>query len=100
MFNVYSSSKYRPSVTCPSDANVVCSLVSSLAYSSTLKMEATYSSEISVDFHRTARHYVPGDRTLHSHHYENFRSNNLTAMFTAVHSFLLLTSYEHKIAIL
>jgi hypothetical protein len=32
-----------------------------LAYSSTLKMEATYSSETSVDFQRTTERYIPED---------------------------------------
>jgi hypothetical protein len=32
--------------------------------SSTLKMEATCSSETPVDFHRTARYYIPKDRTF------------------------------------
>jgi hypothetical protein len=35
-----------------------------LAYSSNLKMEATCSSETSVDFQRTARRYIPEDKTL------------------------------------
>jgi hypothetical protein len=38
--------------------------VSCLAYSSNLRMEATCSSETSVDFQRTARRYIPEDRTL------------------------------------
>jgi hypothetical protein len=41
-------------------------LVSCWAYSSTLKMEATCSSETSVGFQRTTRHYFPEDSTLHS----------------------------------
>jgi hypothetical protein len=40
-------------------------LVSCLAYSSTLKMEATCSSEMSVDFQQTVWRYIPDDRTLH-----------------------------------
>jgi hypothetical protein len=36
-------------------------LVSFLAYSSTLKMEVTYFSKISVDFQRTTRRYIPED---------------------------------------
>jgi hypothetical protein len=36
----------------------------SLAYSSTLKMEATCFSETSVDFQQTTRHYIPEDRTF------------------------------------
>jgi hypothetical protein len=30
-------------------------------------MEATYSSETSVDFERTIEYYIPDDRTLHTH---------------------------------
>jgi hypothetical protein len=40
-------------------------LLSCLAYSSTLQMEAVCSSETSVDFQRTTRRYIPEDRTLH-----------------------------------
>jgi hypothetical protein len=39
-------------------------LVSCTSYSSTLKMEATCSSELSVDFGRTTRRYIPRNRTL------------------------------------
>jgi hypothetical protein len=39
-------------------------LISCMAYSSTLKMEAEYSSEKSVDFQRTTPSYIPEDRTL------------------------------------
>jgi hypothetical protein len=38
--------------------------VSCLAYSSTLKMEVTYSFETSVDFQRIARRYIQEDKTL------------------------------------
>jgi hypothetical protein len=40
-------------------------LVSFLAYSSTVNMEATCSSETSVEFQRTTRRYIPEDRDLH-----------------------------------
>jgi hypothetical protein len=43
----------------PAFAQVSCS-----AYSSTLKLEATCSSETSVDFQRTKRRYIQDDRTL------------------------------------
>jgi hypothetical protein len=33
------------------------------------------SSEISADFHRTIQHYIPADRTLHSHHCKNLKSS-------------------------
>jgi hypothetical protein len=51
--------------------------VSCLAYSSTLKMEATCSSGTSVDFQRTARRYIPEDRTLHGHRCESLESYRL-----------------------
>jgi hypothetical protein len=41
-------------------------LVSCLASSSTLKMKVLYSSETSVDFQRTKRHYIPEDTILHN----------------------------------
>jgi hypothetical protein len=49
-------------------------LVSCLAYSSALKIEAICSSETSIDFHGTSRSYIPKDRTLHTHRCENFKS--------------------------
>jgi hypothetical protein len=49
-------------------------LISFLAYSFTLKMEAACSSETSVDTQRTTRRYIPEDRTLHNHRYENLKS--------------------------
>jgi hypothetical protein len=36
-------------------------------------MEATCSSDITVDFQLTARHYIPQNRTLHNHRCENFK---------------------------
>jgi hypothetical protein len=39
-------------------------LVSCLAYSSTLKMEAICSSKTSADFHRTTRRYIADNRTF------------------------------------
>jgi hypothetical protein len=40
---------------------------SCLAYSSTLKMEATYPSETLVGFQRITERYISQDRTLHNH---------------------------------
>jgi hypothetical protein len=37
----------------------------------TLKMRAIFSSDTSVDFQRTARHYVPEDRTVNNYRCEN-----------------------------
>jgi hypothetical protein len=56
------------------EEQVTSMLVPCLAYSSTLKMEATCSSEMSVDFYRTTRIYVPEDTTLHNHRCENLKS--------------------------
>jgi hypothetical protein len=47
-----------------SPAHQLLEPVSWLAYCPTLKMEATISSETSVDFQRTKRQYIAQDRTL------------------------------------
>jgi hypothetical protein len=52
----------------------VLALVSCSAYSSTLKMEAIFSFETSVDFQRTTQRYIPGGSTLHNHRCENLKS--------------------------
>jgi hypothetical protein len=41
---------------------------------STLKMEAIFSSEMSVDTQRTTRRHIPEDGTLHNHRCENLKS--------------------------
>jgi hypothetical protein len=46
-------------------------MVSFLAYTSTLRMEATYSSETLVGFQQTTWRYIPQYRTLHDHCCEN-----------------------------
>jgi hypothetical protein len=48
-------------------------LVSCLAYFSTLKTEVTCSSEALVDFQRTTRDYIPEDRTLHNQRCKNLK---------------------------
>jgi hypothetical protein len=69
-------------------------LVSFLAYSSTLKMEATCSSEMCVDYQQTTRRYVQEDRILHNHRCENVKSNEecylLTYLLTYSWSWALL----------
>jgi hypothetical protein len=45
------------------------SLVSCFVYSSIIMMEATVSSETSVDFQRTARRYIQEDRTFQHESY-------------------------------
>jgi hypothetical protein len=51
-------SKYKPSKK-PALLATYFMLVSSLAYSSSLRMEATFSSESSVDFKRTTLRHIP-----------------------------------------
>jgi hypothetical protein len=46
------------------------SIVLVLVWLTTLKMEATFSSETSVDFQRTTWLYIPEERTLHNHRSE------------------------------
>jgi hypothetical protein len=48
-------------------------LVSCLTYSCTLKREAIFSSETSVDFQQTTLRYIPEDRTLYNHRWENLK---------------------------
>jgi hypothetical protein len=49
-------------------------LIYCLAYNLTLKMNAKYSSEMSVEFQQTTWRYIPEDRTLHNHRCENLKS--------------------------
>jgi hypothetical protein len=49
-------------------------LVSCSVYSSTLKMEAIYSSDTSVEFQRTTSRFIPEGSTLHNHRCENLKS--------------------------
>jgi hypothetical protein len=55
-------------------------------YYSALKMEATCTSETSMDFQRTRR-YIPENRNLHNHHWENLKSYKdfKTGMSTYIH---------------
>jgi hypothetical protein len=59
-------------------------LVSCLAYSWTLKMYATFSSETSVDFQRTTPHYTPEDIILHDHRCENLKFCMLHELFVSL----------------
>jgi hypothetical protein len=48
-------------------------LICCSSYSSTLKMEAICSSEMSVDFQWSTRRYILEDSTLHNHRCENLK---------------------------
>jgi hypothetical protein len=62
MYYVESQSTFRSNILPPYSGSAF-SLVSCLAYPSTLKMEMTCYSETPFDFQRTAWRYVPDDRT-------------------------------------
>jgi hypothetical protein len=47
------------------------------------------SSKMLVDFHWTTWHYIPEDRTLHSNHSENIRSNILTFLYIIFYKYNL-----------
>jgi hypothetical protein len=49
-------------------------LVSCVAYSPTLKMEVTYSSETSLDFQWITWRYISEERNLHNHRCEKLKS--------------------------
>jgi hypothetical protein len=51
-------------------------LVFWLAYSYTLKMEATCSSETSVDFQQNTRRYTSEGKIIHNHYCENLKSSS------------------------
>jgi hypothetical protein len=60
----WSPFKSQPTFRRKQSSATCFTLVSCLACSLALKMEVTYSSEMSVDFQRTTRRYIPEDRTL------------------------------------
>jgi hypothetical protein len=48
-------------------------------------MEATCSSETSVDFQRTTRRYIPEDSPLHNHRFENLKSYKFISVAFFIH---------------
>jgi hypothetical protein len=60
---------------------------------STLRMEAIYPSETSIDTQRTTRRYIPEDDTLHNHRCENLESYIPETSFTG-HSEYIVTQYS------
>jgi hypothetical protein len=64
------------------DEHNACSFMpaSCLAYFSTLKTEVVCSSEMSVDFHQTAWHYITEDRILHPRYNRTRRWQQRTAV--------------------
>jgi hypothetical protein len=68
-------------------------LVSYLAFFSTLKMEAAYSSEKSVDSRQITRPYIPQDRTLQNRvifsHYFHVRRVSSTLLYLTTITILL-----------
>jgi hypothetical protein len=68
------SSVFWDIMSCKSFARSCFMLVCCLAYSLTLKIEATCSTKTSVDFQRATLHYNLLDRTLHNHCCESLKS--------------------------
>jgi hypothetical protein len=64
--------------------NVVKHAETQLAYSLTLEMEATCTSETEVDFQLATRRYITEDRTLHNHGCENLRSYTVLLYVEAI----------------
>jgi hypothetical protein len=62
-------------------------------------MEATFSSETSVDFQRTAQRYIPEDRIVHNHVCENFKSYKHTPRWTKMFTYFLAIIYRLLIMI-
>jgi hypothetical protein len=58
----------------PAALHPAFTLVSCSAYPSTLKMEMTCSSKMSVDFQLTTWRYIPEDRTFRNYRYKNLKS--------------------------
>jgi hypothetical protein len=74
-------------------------LVSRLAYSSTLKMEATCSSVTSVDFQRATRRYIPEDRTQNKFVFDSLplRSCDFSP-FLKIMKYLIVHSCIHSVS--
>jgi hypothetical protein len=75
----------------------VFTLVSCSAYSVTLKIEAVYSSETSVDCQQTTRRYIPEDSRLYNLRCENLKSckyENTFLMLVACLSYSPATKME------
>jgi hypothetical protein len=66
-----SRARYQPESRFQSEISFT--LVYCWTYSA-LNVDAIYSSETSVDFQPTRRHYIPKDSTLHNHRCENLKS--------------------------
>jgi hypothetical protein len=73
MQSVESQPTFRSNTSLPPSGskNMLC-----IATCLTLMLEATCSSETSVDFQRTTRRYIPEDRTLHKPRCKNLRCYN------------------------
>jgi hypothetical protein len=63
-----------------------------VAYSSTLKMEMTCSSETSVEFYRTTLRWFTEDGTFHNHRCENLKSYNVDFVLLSSSSFTSFSS--------
>jgi hypothetical protein len=72
-----SQQMFRRNMKHAANKRSACSLLHAGFSSSTLKMKAIFSSKMSNDFHRTAPHYIPEDKTLQIGDMLEFRSLRL-----------------------
>jgi hypothetical protein len=89
---IYDSISKAPLTMTYINENNVCFHASCLLnlYFSNLKMEATCSSETSVDTQRTTRSYIPEDGTLHNDRCEDLKSDKTMYVFLFVSSYFFL----------
>jgi hypothetical protein len=59
-------------------------------------MEVTHSSGTLVDFHRTSRRYIPEDRTLLNHHYENSNPTKVQLLYLCIIFLLSITHFNYR----
>jgi hypothetical protein len=75
-------------------------LVSCSAYSTTFKMEVTYTSEMFVDFQKTTWHYMIDAGALHNHSFENFTSCTIPVAYLLLISILKNQSQRNNIRLI
>jgi hypothetical protein len=61
-------------------------------------MEATYSSETSVDFQRNTQRYIPEDSTLDNHRSKNLKSWNFLVFTPRLHGFREAQQRERSVS--
>jgi hypothetical protein len=55
--------------------SIISANICLLGFCSTLKTEAEYSHETSINFYQISQHHIPEDSTVHGHYYETLKSH-------------------------